>query len=151
MKGSAFFLISYLSTESVSKKTSKKRIERGAESPYDRNRASWFQRKPQKRGLKAEFCVFMAVPDILVSKKTSKKRIESHLYAPRPNRIGNIVSKKTSKKRIERLKPPPSPQVITKSLFQRKPQKRGLKVLLRNFFLLNFSFPCFKENLKKED
>ena len=35
-------------------------------------------------------------------------------------------------------------------LFQRKPQKRGLKVLSTSTFSL-FLKECFKENLKKED
>ena len=62
--------------------------------------------------------------------------------------IKMIVSKKTSKKRIERREIA-NAQIFAK-LFQRKPQKRGLKVRIVS---LTYSFKgfSFKENLKKED
>ena len=108
---------------SVSKKTSKKRIESLASSSALRI-------------------------SIAVSKKTSKKRIERY-NLPHYRRIGEEVSKKTSKKRIERYRDV-LPIFSLLAMFQRKPQKRGLKDYICNSFA-NSIASSFKENLKKED
>ena len=65
----------------VSKKTSKKRIERRILNSEFKGASEMFQRKPQKRGLKVRYRVLVrSGKNPIVSKKTSKKRIESILF-----------------------------------------------------------------------
>ena len=164
-----------------------------------RTESTWmFQRKPQKRGLKANDLLKLNNPWKMVSKKTSKKRIEREYQNLISRLCTSSVSKKTSKKRIERqvyvfagvtmgwprfkenLKKEDwkvtivtycnfvavglfqrKPQKrglkaqftklclrVCKSSFQRKPQKRGLKVSTQSIFITWF-FPVSKKTLKK--
>ena len=91
-----------LRNRAVSKKTSKKRIERTDIVYVPSGILMLFQRKPQKRGLKvsSSFIPLISILSV-VSKKTSKKRIERDAYGEDSVNIVASVSKKTSKKRIE--------------------------------------------------
>ncbi len=125
LKESAYTTPCHQHTHRVSKKTSKKRIERGM--------VTW----------NSSLALFP------VSKKTSKKRIESTISFATCSRLLPGVSKKTSKKRIERTHCFVV-EAWARDGFQRKPQKRGLKVL-QKLGNRRRGAMRFKENLKKED
>ena len=84
----------------VSKKTSKKRIERLAKYYRKSIHEIAVSKKTSKKRIESSLLLSYRTSYQYVSKKTSKKRIESsqllniHIYT-------HVVSKKTSKKRIE--------------------------------------------------
>ena len=83
-----------------------------------------------------------------VSKKTSKKRIESETDAPFLRRLNESFKENLKKEDWKYLYC--RRKELSVYVFQRKPQKRGLKALplsLQTTPQQN----CFKENLKKED
>ena len=141
-------LLLVLTPRRVSKKTSKKRIESQAMASRIQLKPQRFKENLKKEDWKFRNVLLLRIYRSLFQRKPQKRGLKALPASGEGGRPG-LFQRKPQKRGLKGI----LTRTIWPFLglrFQRKPQKRGLKVKNLQDWVDNF-FYSFKENLKKED